>query len=171
MRKSSLAASSSAGKESNILKHSFLATVLLYALTAFHHYYGAIIYHTPWRTHVVGLGGGVLLLSYLCMVLHRRVHKRVLLILYLLLTFIVFGLGIGIFEGGYNHLVKNILFFSGAKMNTLRWMYPSPAYEMPDNFMFETTGILQFFVGIVEIYYLKRVFKTMREEGEYVRVT
>ena len=140
---------------------SLLITIFLYVLTAFHHYYGAQVYNTPWRTHVVLFGGAVLLLSSLCFILYGWQKKRVFLILYLLLAFIVFGVGIGIFEGGYNHLVKNILFFSGAKTTTLQWLYPSPAYEMPNNFLFEATGILQFFVGITEIYYLRRVFKTI----------
>ncbi len=67
---------------------------------------------------------------------------------------------IGFFEGGYNHLVKNILFFGGAHQATLHQLFPGPEYEMPNDLWFEVTGILQFFIGLWAAYYL---FKTWRE--------
>ena len=79
---------------------------------------------------------------------------------YLLLTFLVFSVGIGIFEGAYNHLLKDLLYFSGMKLATWRMFYPAPAYEVPNNVIFEGTGIAQFFVALVQIYYLRKVYRS-----------
>lgn len=43
---------------------------------------------------------------------------------------------------------KNILYFSGVPTHMLDQMYVS-IYELPDNFIFELTGIAQFFTGIM----------------------
>ena len=94
--------------------------------------------------------------------LYKVYWKRIFLNLYMLITFIVFELGIGIFEGLYNHVLKNILFFSGMPLHAWRNFFPAPAYEIPDDFIFESTGILQFFVAFVSMYYLLKVYKKPR---------
>ena len=141
------------------LKRSMGWTGGIYALTAFHHYYGSVIYATPWREHVVFLGGGTLLLCFLLTWLYRRYQRRWLLHTYLLIAMLVFGLGIGLFEGFYNHAIKNILYFSGMNMRNWRYLYPAPAYEVPDNFVFESTGVMQFVVGVGQLYWLYKVYK------------
>ena len=84
---------------------------------------------------------------------------RISLWLFMTLTLIVpVGL-IGLFEGGYNHLVKNVLFFGGASGATFERLFPPPAYEVPDNIWFEVTGILQFFVGLYAGYRLVRLWR------------
>ena len=154
------------------LMSSFFSTVLVFILTSFHHYYGAIVYQTPWRKHVVLQGGLILALCYLFYYLFNRYHKRAFLTIYLLLSFITFGLGIGIFEGAYNHVLKDILYFSGL-ISTDAWrvLFPSPAYEIPNDFIFESTGILQLVLSIIQMYYLWKVVKTnyKKEEQSVVR--
>src|SRR3569833_2664445 len=117
----------------SFLKQSLIANSLVYLLTSFHHYYGAIVYNTPWRKDVVTNGGAVMLIAILCLLLYRYLNKKAYLIIYLLLTFLVFSLGIGIFEGAYNHLLKDLLYFSGMKPSAWRMLYPAPTYEIPDN--------------------------------------
>ncbi|HEU4552122.1 MAG TPA: hypothetical protein VFS25_04780 [Chitinophaga sp.] len=140
------------------LKRSLLWTVLVFLLTGFHHYYGGIVYHTPWRQHVVLGGGMALLISVALFYLYRYRQQKIFLTLYLLLVFIMFGLGIAVFEGGYNHLVKIILYFGGLHLHTWRMLFPAPAYEVPGNFIFELTGVLQFFAGAMLFYFLKQVY-------------
>jgi hypothetical protein len=55
---------------------------------------------------------------------------------------------IGCYEGIYNHILKNILFYGGADAALLRALFPSPMYEMPNDAWFEITGVLQ---GIIAI--------------------
>jgi hypothetical protein len=140
---------------------SFIITCFLFLLTAFHHYYGSLVYHTPWREHVVFGGGIVLLLCWLFLEGYLRYKRKGFLTVYLWLNGLVFGIGIGIFEGFYNHMLKNILFYAGLNRHAWRILYPAPTYEIPDNLTFELSGILQFFVGLLLISELMRYRKRM----------
>jgi hypothetical protein len=64
---------------------------------------------------------------------------------------------IGFFEGGYNYMVKNVLYFGDLPRATLDQLFPPPRYEMPNDLWFEVTGILQFFLGLCAVYYLWRL--------------
>jgi hypothetical protein len=57
--------------------------------------------------------------------------------------------GVGFFEGGYNHLLKTILWAAGVPAPTLLRMFPPPVYVLPSSVVFEATGILQLVLGIV----------------------
>ena len=149
----------------SFLKQSLVSNSIVYLLTSFHHYYGAIVYNTPWRKDVVFNGGAVMLVAILCLFLFRYFNKKAFLLAYLLLTFLVFSIGIGIFEGAYNHLLKDLLYFSGTKLATWRMLYPAPAYEVPNNVIFESSGIAQFFVALVQIYYLGKVYRSVYPKG------
>jgi hypothetical protein len=138
-------------------------TAALFALTAFHHYYGSLVYVTPWRAHVALVGGITLGICIWLIWLYRRYHSKLWLNSYLLIALIVFGLLIGLFEGFYNHTIKDILYFSGLDLIKWRSLFPAPAYELPDNLIFESTGVLQFAVGLVQIYFLYKVYKTYNQ--------
>src|SRR5262249_61137272 len=102
-----------------------------------------------------------ILLSFAYWVHRRRPWTplgRVSLWLFMALTLVGVA-GIGLFEGGYNHLVKNVLFFGGASRATLDQLFPPPAYEMPNDLWFEVTGVLQFFVGLCAAYYFSSFTK------------
>ncbi len=68
-------------------------------------------------------------------------------------------IGIGLFEGGYNHLIKNALNFSGASMTLMHRLFPPPTYEMPNDVFFEVTGVLQLVAVLPVIYYTYRLFR------------
>jgi hypothetical protein len=58
---------------------------------------------------------------------------------------VVFPIGaIGLFGGGYNHLLKDIVYFSGASPSLMQGLFPPPKYEMPDDVFFEVSGVMQF---------------------------
>ncbi len=131
---------------------TLMAAVGVLGLTVVHHLYGARIYKAPFRRHVASGMLPVLLVLVLAHEVQRRRPStrlgRVSLRLLMVVTLVVpVGL-IGLFEGGYNHLVKNVLYFTGASRALLRRLYPPPAYEMPNDFLFEATGVLQFFAGL-----------------------
>ncbi|MEN7551786.1 hypothetical protein AAG747_27975 [Rapidithrix thailandica] len=73
---------------------------------------------------------------------------------------------IGLYEGGYNHLLKNILYYGGMSQNALKQFFPPPTYEMPNDFWFEFSGILQFFTGIYAIFSLKTFRRLRRRQKE-----
>ena len=102
--------------ETQLAKRALAGSVAVLTLTSIHHAYGAYVYATPWRLHAVFVSGAVtLLLAGLLKVSEssrapRRANAAAygFVVVGLLVTFV----GFGIFEGGYNHLVKDILYFS-----------------------------------------------------------
>ena len=110
-------------------------------LTSLHHIYGAVIYQTPERYHILFLSIPVIAFN-ICIRLTdsslktvRRIHMGV--------TFLVPIVLIGLFEGLYNHGFKNALYFLGTPTATMLWLFPPPVYVMPNDFVFEFTGVLQ----------------------------
>jgi ubiquinone/menaquinone biosynthesis C-methylase UbiE len=136
-------------------------------LTTIHHVYGAAIYNTPWRNHVAFISlpaaffiAGALFASGKY---HNTTFGRVALWSAIAAVVVIpFG-AIGLFEGGYNHVVKNALYFSGASSTLMRRFFPPPAYEMPDDLFFELTGALQFFVALPAGYYAYRLLYPSRK--------
>jgi hypothetical protein len=61
---------------------------------------------------------------------------------------------IGGFEGFYNHVVKNALYFGGLPEAWMRSLFPPPTYEMPNDLWFEATGILQVVPAGMAVYHL-----------------
>jgi hypothetical protein len=120
-------------------------TVLL--LTSVHHAYGAYVYDTPWRYHVIliSVPVGLVILGSLALL---RVRLSGLLAaltrgVFVLTVLAMPVLGIGVYEGLYNHVVKNAFYFGGASPAVMARLFPPPTYEMPNDAFFEVTGILQ----------------------------
>lgn len=122
-------------------------------LTTVHHVYGGIVYNTPWREHaaIVAVVTGLFMVGLL------RIHRssfgerggQIAFWLFVIVTLIVPVLFVGVVEGGYNHVLKNILYFTSSDRSLLERLFPSPTYEIPNDAFFEITGVLQFPVGLV----------------------
>ena len=54
---------------------------------------------------------------------------------------------IGLFEGAYNHALKNALYFAGASSTLMNRLFPPPTYELPNDVFFEATGVMQAVLG------------------------
>src|SRR5687767_3352437 len=96
---------------------AFAGALTTFGLTAAHHVYGAIIYHTPWRHHAAVVGA---IASALLWLAHRTYTRDPLATrgrIGLAAIIVVAGghavLAIGAFEGFYNHLIKNVTYFAG----------------------------------------------------------
>lgn len=142
---------------------TLLASAGVLLLTTVHHFYGAVLYDTPWRNHVAAVVQPVLIALVLAFEIHRRRPStslgRAALFVFAVLTLVVPVGVIGFFEGGYNHLVKDLLFFGGAPAAALDRLFPESLYEMPDDFLFEASGVLQFFVGLYAARWLVRLWR------------
>lgn len=139
-----------------------LSSAAVMLLTALHHMYGAVIYQTPWRNHVVdvSLWTTAFIIAALLVFYRKRFSTTGCVAFWLALgaiTLIPVGM-IGLFEGGYNHLLKNMLFFSGASTTLLHTLFPPPTYHLPNDVIFEATGILQALLAVVAAYYDYRFF-------------
>ena len=74
---------------------------------------------------------------------------------------------VGVFEGGYKHAIKLLLFFGGAAPETLHRLFPPPTYEMPSDVLFEVTGVLQFLAGLMAVRVSVALWRGRREsQGE-----
>ena len=69
---------------------------------------------------------------------------------------------IGLYEGGYNHVLKNVLYFGGASPELLAALFPPPAYELPDSALFEVSGIAQLAPAVPGIHQLYKLVSESR---------
>lgn len=131
--------------QSKVSKITLYSAVLM-IVTSIHHVYGAVVYNTPWRLHALMVSIPVLITT---LVLYRIVRnkaphlKSVPYWIFFLVTLIPSAGLIGVYEGLYNHILKNLLFFGGAGKDLMQQLFPAPTYEMPNNVFFEITGIIQ----------------------------
>lgn len=124
------------------VRHAGHALAVL-ALTSLHHVYGAFRYQTPFRLHVVLIAAAVagLIIAGKRLFLRRQSFPRLLAFAAATLIFPVAG--IGVFEGAYNHFAKNALYFAGLSRERMLTLFPPPRYELPNDFWFELSGVLQ----------------------------
>jgi hypothetical protein len=133
-------------------RRSATSIVALYALiglilTSLHHAYGAYAYATPWRLHVAFIASATALVVLVALAV-LRAHPDGWLgtaawWLFALAVLMVPILFLGVFEGLYNHVLKNALFFAGLPARDMVRLFPPPQYELPNDAFFEFTGVLQ----------------------------
>ena len=128
----------------------------LMALTSIHHIYGAYIYDTPWRLHVLALSIPVMILNWYAA--KKGAGNTLILYTFGLANLIMSIVLIGIFEGMYNHVAKNVLYFSELNDSTMTRLFPPPTYVMPNDFFFELTGIAQGLLAIPLLYFFIKWF-------------
>ena len=134
---------------------SALAVLLL---TTVHHVYGAYIYNTPWRYHVAIVSTVTAAILFASLrVLRRqtgRIVRKIAFWTFAVVTLAIPVITIGIFEGCYNHAVKDVLYFTGASTELMQRLFPPPTYEMPNDAFFEITGVLQLVPAVMAGWYL-----------------
>lgn len=120
-------------------------------LTSIHHIYGAILYQTPERLHILYMS--IPLIGFNAYMHYSANERRTIKIIHAILTILFPVVLIGVFEGIYNHALKNILFFIGTPKEIMIQMFPPPVYVMPNDFWFEFTGVLQAILVLPALYY------------------
>ncbi|MBT8081904.1 MAG: hypothetical protein KJP08_09530 [Gammaproteobacteria bacterium] len=111
-----------------------------------HHVYGALAYETPWRLAVsLWIPAFVLFVLSMLFLLWKYANRPVANIAawFVLFSGVVFQAGFTLFECVYSHVLKNILFFGGVSQEVLLRLFPAPTYHLPDNMLFELTGVAQ----------------------------
>lgn len=131
------------------------------ALTVGHHVYGAIHYATPERYHAVVIAMAALGVILGGFALSRRwpgarVRRGGWWVFWggsALVPVLLFG----VVEGFYNHVLKVALYLGGLREESLRRLYPAPTYELPNDLIFELTGVLQVVPAVLAGYFLVRL--------------
>ena len=117
-------------------------------MTSIHHAYGAIVFDTPYRWHIIFISIPVALVILAAAPVARgggsAMISRVASWLYLGLVALFVIAAIGIYEGGYNHLIPNIQYVLGVE-HPLR----EDLYKAPDDLFFQLTGIAQFVLAML----------------------
>jgi hypothetical protein len=135
------------------LVRTALTHAAVLSLTGVHHWYGAVRFDTPWRTHVVHvavwLGVAIgLLLGAAWLTRGRHLERWVTLAL-VILSVLSCVAWLGLYEGGYNHVLKNVLYFGGLSAEAFRQAFPPPTYGPPEDWIFELTGVAQLPLGLL----------------------
>jgi hypothetical protein len=126
-----------------------------------HHLYGAIAYDTMWRAGVsYWILGIVLLLCTMLYIYWSTSNELMGKVALWVFSFgaIIFQSGFTLFECIYSHVLKDLLFFIDISRPTLEQLYPPPAYHLPDNWLFEITGVMQL-AGFVSAWFAYRLFQ------------
>lgn len=138
------------------------AAILTLVLTSVHHAYGAMIYGTPWRLHIlhIAVPAAVAIALLLFIGSARRGKPGGRLATWAAVAIILaFPVAtIGVFEGGFNHVLKNLIYF-GFGVDSARALFPPPTYEMPNDLVFELTGVAQFPLSILASVFALRLLR------------
>lgn len=135
-------------------------------MTAIHHIYGAIVYETPWRLHIVFVAVPIaLVIAAALTAAYWRRGTSVARISLGVAQIAILGFCvamIGIYEGGYNHVVSNIVFLTyGAE--AVAAVYGIGIHEVPNDAIFEITGVAQFFLALVAAWASFRLWRAARD--------
>lgn len=123
------------------------------ALTAAHHLYGAWRFDTPWRAHVAHVALLSAIAMAACLGTARAASSRALgswaVNAFVGLVLLICGIWLGLYEGGYNHGIKNLAHAAGLPDELLRRFFPAGLYEPPGDLVFELSGVLQLPAGLL----------------------
>jgi hypothetical protein len=132
------------------LPRGALAAAAALVITSLHHLYGARRFDTPWRAHVVqiALSAGGLLAVFLFVEALGRGRPAARIARWGALGVVAtIAAWLGLYEGGYNHVVK-VIAYAALPLDTFARLFPAPTYELPNDLWFETSGILQCPLGL-----------------------
>jgi hypothetical protein len=133
------------------------------ALTIGHFVYGAELYDDPSRLHVVGPAIAFLVIAGALGVLYLwRPRWWTLALFALELVAVDIGL-LGIYHGAFNHAVKDILYHVGVGAERLQQIFDSPDFTVPNDVVYEVTGLLTAVFATYVGIYLVRLVRASRK--------
>ena len=141
------------------------AALATLALTAAHHVYGGVIYATPWRIHGAAVAVALGLVLYAIARVYARTGRAAVGYVLAALVLAMPVLATGLFEGVYNHLAKNALYFAGASHDVLVRLFPPPTYELPDDILFEVSGVAQILPAVFAALAAYRFVRALRGQA------
>ncbi len=129
-----------------------MAVLATLVLTSVHHVYGARRFDTPWRAHVAHIAAWAGVLFGLCLFIARvRAHRttgRIAMTGFFVLAIAICVLWLGLYEGGYNHGMKNLAYAVHLPGGVFTALFPASLYEQPGDWFFECSGVLQLPLGL-----------------------
>lgn len=126
---------------------------LIWMVTAVHHYYTGVLYHTMWRAAFAAYASIPMLICVGLLLLYYRYGQRMLLWSYLGLSFIFFFFVVGLWEGAWCHTTKLILFYFDIPFHNAPASWNVPPAPVPTDIFSEVTGVLNFVFASVNLWY------------------
>jgi hypothetical protein len=147
---------------SQAVRSTLLAAAVQTALVVTHFVYSAHRYDDPLRMHVVAPAVGFLLVAGALATLYAwRPSPWTLWPLVGEVGFAFVGV-FGGYHGGFNHLTKDILYFTGTSPERLAQIFDTPDFAAPTDLMFELSGLATLFAAAPVAVHLVRLVRAAR---------
>ncbi len=141
-----------------------LGLTLQAALTIGHFAHGAHVYQDPSRYHVVAPALIALAASLIAAAVYARRPSPAALAAVVVVAGVPFVALFGVYHGGINHLAKLLAFAAGASPERLEELFDSPDFAVPNDVMFEATGVSTLIVGLAIAWMLVRLIRLDRRK-------
>lgn len=125
---------------------------LTWLITAIHHYYTGILYHTMWRAEFAAYAVIPMMICIGLLIRYRVCEKRLLIGIYFVISFFFFFLVVGVWEGAWCHLTKLIFYFFHRPFYNAPASWNVPAAPVPDNVFSEVSGVMNFVFASCTLY-------------------
>jgi hypothetical protein len=162
-------AASARSAEQRILGWLGLVVALDAGLTIAHFAHGAHVYEDPSRYHVVAPALAALLASLLVGGAYARRPSRLLLWGLVSIVGVPFVGAFGLYHGGVNHVAKLLFYAAGVSPERLEEMFDSPDFAIPNDAVFELTGVLTLVTALAIAHLLARLVRAA-SRGAAVRM-
>jgi hypothetical protein len=153
--------------------------ILTFLLTMIHHLYSSTIYAPDanivgvfsgsWRAHGFLVFMAPVIVDICALVRFSKTRRHRWLIGYSLVNASIFVGLIGLWEGGWNHLAKIVFYTAGFEMSYAygpSWLLQFPAVLPPQDRFFEATGVLTLVFGLINAFYLRKLFSEVRNQSK-----
>jgi hypothetical protein len=136
-----------------------LALSIEAALTIAHFAYGAHVYDDSSRYHVVTPVLVALSLSLALAALYAWRPSRVTVWALALVAAVPFVGMFGLYHGGFNHAAKLVAYAAGTSPESLEEIFDSPDFAIPNDALFEASGLATLVASIAVAYLLVRLVR------------
>lgn len=143
-------------------------TFLTYLITAIHHYYTGVLYHTMWRAEFAFQAIIPTAICLAALYLHYKGGSRGYLIIFSLVSFIFFFLVVGIWEGAWCHTTKLMFYSLGIPFHNAPAAWNIPAAPIPTDVFSEVTGVLNFVFSAINLHHMIKLLKKTTISDENV---
>jgi hypothetical protein len=158
---------SAVGSDSRRVVAWLLALAALQTLLTIGHFvYGAHLYEDPSREHVVLPAIVFLVIAAVLGGAYRWKPSRwALWLLGAEVAVVDVGL-FGFFHGGFNHVLKDLFYVFGTDPGRLAQIFDSPDFAIPDDALFEATGIAGLLVALGIAFLIVRLIRAAHRRQE-----
>ena len=145
------------------------AVALETVLTIGHFVYGAHVYDDASRLHVVMPAVASLIVAMFFAGLYAWRNQRLTLWALVVIVAVPFIGLFGVYHGGFNHGLKLVMYAVGTPPERLEEVFDSPDFAVPNDVVFEATGVSTLLAAAVVALLLVRLVRSSRHARSSLR--